>query len=203
MAASPDSELFSSLMERALRLAARAHRTQTRKSSDVPYLSHPMAVAMILSRAGFDQDVTLAAALLHDVVEDTSLTLQELASEFPGEVVEIVEALSEDKTDADGEARPWIDRKTEHIAGISKASADAKAVALADKLHNLQSMVADHDAIGDELWQRFNTDAGQIRWYYESMLTATNGDDPRITRLQNECRQLMQRLWNDDAVPDA
>ncbi|MFQ5731246.1 MAG: HD domain-containing protein [Planctomycetaceae bacterium] len=194
MAATFENGLFAPLLERALRFASRAHRDQVRKSSDVPYLSHPLAVAVILSRAGFDDDHVLAAALLHDVVEDTPVSLNRLAAEFPDDVVQIVDALSEKKTDAGGAPRPWKDRKTEHVARIGTATTEAKAVALADKLHNLRSMLLDYDACGESLWDRFNADKRQIEWYHEAVLAATAVDDERIARLQAECRELLERL---------
>ena len=194
MTASSDGGLFSPLIERAMRVAARAHRDQCRKATDVPYLSHPTAVALILSRVGFDDDFVLAAALLHDVVEDTEHSLQQLAAEFPREVIDIVSALSERKTDESGAPRPWKDRKMEHIAEIAGASLEAKAVALADKLHNLRCMLLDHETQGEALWERFNAGKQQIVWYHEAMLAATTADEPRIDRLQAECRDVLRRL---------
>lgn len=194
MAAANEDRLFSPLMERALRVAAVAHRGQLRKSSNVPYLAHPLAVAMILCRAGFDDETVLAAAMLHDVVEDTPTSLHDLAGRFPDAVLRIVDALSENKTDASGAARPWIDRKTEHVEEIAAATTEAKAVVLADKLHNLQSMLHDRDELGEAFWNRFNAGKEQVLWYHRAMLEAAADDDPRVARLQAECRALLQEL---------
>ena len=97
--------LFSPLVEKAFRLAARSHRNHNRKASDVPYISHPASVALILSRAGIDDEEILAAALLHDAVEDTDLRLEDLRAEFPREVCAYVEVLSEQKKGDDGRRR--------------------------------------------------------------------------------------------------
>ena len=86
---------FSPVIERAMRLAVRCHRHQNRKLSDLPYISHPASVALILSQSGFGDEDVLAAALLHDVVEDTDCTLDELSALFPPKVAEYVAALTE------------------------------------------------------------------------------------------------------------
>lgn len=187
-------ELTSPLVEKAMRLAAEAHRDQTRKASTVPYLSHPASVALILARAGYGDEAVLSAALLHDVVEDTPLTLEQLALEFPEEVVQIVASLSEQKTDDAGVKRPWKDRKVDHIRHLKSASPEAKAVALADKLHNLTSMLHDQADCGDGLWDRFNATREEILWYHDEMIAAAATNDERVARLQAACRAALSQL---------
>jgi (p)ppGpp synthase/HD superfamily hydrolase len=99
--------LYSPLIERALRLAATAHQTQCRKGTDIPYVTHPVHAAWILLRAGFSDDRLLAAALLHDAVEDAGVTLDELREQFHADVVETVVAVTEHKHDAEGRKRSW------------------------------------------------------------------------------------------------
>lgn len=186
--------LFSSLVERAIRVAARCHRDQNRKSSDLPYISHPASVALILLRAGFDDDCILAAALLHDVVEDTAYTQEQIAEEFPAKVSEIVADLTEHKTDANGKKIDWETRKTDHIAHITSMSVESRAVILADKLHNLASMLYDLEN-GDELWERFNASPQQLVWYHTSVIdAASTDDDPRLEQLATSCRELLAQL---------
>lgn len=191
-----DQSPFSPLVERAIRVAADGHRKQLRKGSDIPYLAHPAAVALLLARTGFDDDHVLAAAFLHDVVEDTDYTIEQLAAEFPPEVVEIVNALSEQKTDESGAKRPWKDRKRDHLEVIRGASVDAKAVALADKLHNLGTMEMDCLAEGNQFWSRFNASKVEIIWYHTEMIAAASADDGRITRLQSACNTILNDLRN-------
>jgi (p)ppGpp synthase/HD superfamily hydrolase len=186
--------LFTPLVERAVRIAADGHRRQLRKGSDIPYLAHPAAVALILARAGFHDDDVLAAAFLHDVVEDTEYTIEQLAAEFPPDVVEIVAALSERKTDDGGAKRPWKDRKRDHLAVIRGAPLDAKAVALADKLHNLGTMQMDYREQGESFWTRFNATRSEIVWYHTEMIEAAAADDDRIARLQSACREILDDL---------
>src|SRR3954463_252718 len=103
-------ELMSLDLERALRWAATCHHGQVRRGCEAPYIEHALGVALILDRAGFDQDVVIAG-LLHDVVEDTAATLDEVAARFGPAVAETVGHCSEHKVDDAGCKRPWIDRK--------------------------------------------------------------------------------------------
>ena len=181
------------LLERALRTAAIAHRHQLRKCSDVPYFTHSAAVALILARFGFDDEVLLAAAVLHDVVEDTDVTLEELAAQFPPATVEAVAALSETKNDADGTLRPWEDRKAEHLRHIAAASLIARAIALADKLHNMQTMRLDL-AEGTLSLSAFRASPERLLWYYRSMIDAAAGDEAQFVPLAEACRAAWERL---------
>ena len=191
----PAAPFFSPLVEQALRVAADAHRDQTRKASNIPYLTHPAAVALILCRAGFaDDDELLAAAILHDVVEDTDWTIETVTAEFPARVVAIVDATSEEKDDASGNKLPWRVRKEAHIAALRSGDDDARAVTLADKLHNLGTMVFDLDA-GRELWSLFGAGPEDIIWYHRTMLAAVGSTScPRLTALADECHKLVDRL---------
>src|SRR3954447_26837434 len=111
-------ELMTPDLERALRWAAVCHGGQVRKGGGVPYVQHVVAVAMILDRLGFGDEVVIAG-LLHDVVEDTAATLDQVRAQFGDEVARMVEACSEIKTDASGRKRPWIDRKRDHIEALA------------------------------------------------------------------------------------
>lgn len=176
-----------------MRFAACAHAGQARKGSNIPYLSHPATVAIILERAGFDDDV-LAGALLHDVVEDTNRTIDEIAREFPEAVVEYVRALTEKKKDDSGAKRPWEDRKRDHIEQLRGCSLGARAIELADKLHNLESILDDLDHDGSVVWSRFNSSPERIAWYYRSMLEACDQGEPELQALVNACRNAIDRL---------
>jgi len=184
------------LLERALRVAATAHHQQTRKASQLPYITHPVAVTMLLQQHGFDDEQTLAAALLHDVAEDTAVTLDELAGKFPEPVVDLVRHLTERKRDETGAARPWEDRKREHLAHIGDAPLAARAIAIADKLHNLRSMVCDLDE-GGSLATRFNAPLERIFWYYEAIIDTAAGTDPRLNDLAAAARGALAdvRTW--------
>jgi (p)ppGpp synthase/HD superfamily hydrolase len=183
---------ISPRLERALRASAVWHAGQTRKGSDIPYFEHAAAVAMILDRAGFDEDVVVAG-LLHDVVEDTEATFEEVAALFGPVVDTIVRACSEVKHDAQGRKRPWIDRKRDHLAALCGADASARAVILADKLHNLTCIEVDL-AEGRPVWGQFNAERAQVLWYYRATIDACATDDPRVEALAVACREVLGRI---------
>lgn len=188
-----DQPLFSPLVERAMRIAAQAHRHHHRKGSDLPYITHPAHAAMILLRAGIDDDEILAAALLHDVVEDTEHTLEMLAADFPPKVVQLVAAMTERKHDHDGRKRSWQERKDEHLRHIAAEPWEARAIVLADKLHNLGSMLVDLES-GADLWSRFSASPDRVLWYHREMIAAAEQGESRLRVLADECRKMIERL---------
>ena len=187
------SHPFSPLIEHAIRVAARAHRHDLRKGSDIPYLSHSASVALLLERVGISDDQILAAALLHDVVEDTAVTLDDLARDFPPTVVELVSGLSERKLDELGNSRPWRDRKVDHLAVVEAAPFGVRAIVLADKLHNLGTMVFDIEQ-GAAIWERFNASREDILWYQQAMLKAADHGEPELGPLVTASLQFIERL---------
>lgn len=195
MSGGAEAPLFSPLVDRALRRAADAHRHQTRKGTDLPYLQHPVAVAVILARLGFD-DTVLAAAMLHDIVEDTEVTLGSIRAEFGEEVAELVDWCTERKKDSEGAHRPWAERKREQLARLSIAPPQARAVALADNLHNLTSIAVDLDK-GMAVWERFNAPRDEsLRHHREAITKLMVGDDSRLARLGRECLEILEEIGN-------
>lgn len=189
----PAPDLFSPTLERALRRCAHWHAGQSRKGSATPYVQHVVGVAWILDRLGFDEDVVLAG-LFHDAVEDVEgVTLNDIAREFGPRVAELVRFCTETKTDADGRKRPWIDRKTDHIALLGRAPAEARAVALADKLHNLTAILVDLQD-GRPVWSVFSARREQVLWYYETCLDSYGGDDPRLLQLVARGRDVLTAI---------
>ena len=186
--------LFSPLVEKALRVAARAHCGHARKGSDLPYITHPAGVALILLRAGFDDDAILAAALLHDAVEDTDYSVRQLAAEFPPRVAQYVAILTERKLDEQGRKRSWQERKDEHIAAVRLAPLEARAIVLADKLHNLASIVYDLAENERDVWERFNAPRERVLRYHREMIAAAAQQDDRLRGLADACRELLARL---------
>src|SRR5262249_19581552 len=154
---------------------------QVRKGSGIPYFQHVAAVALILDRAGFDED-TVIAGLLHDVVEDTDASLEDVIARFGPAVAETVRFCSEGKNEAPGRKRPWIDRKRDHLAALAEAPTPARAVTLADKLHNLTSIEVDL-LEGRPAWSLFHADRDQILSYYRAAIDACDREDPRFEPL--------------------
>ncbi|MBU1747200.1 MAG: HD domain-containing protein [Chloroflexi bacterium] len=159
---------YSNRYEEALRLAARVHRDQNRKGCDIPYITHPVQVSLILLQHGFSEDVAIAG-LLHDAVEDQGLPLAQIESQFGARVAEIVGALSELKTDAEGHKRPWEIRKQESLEHMRRASPEAAAVKSADTLHNARCIVLDLQQDGADIEQRFTRGLGPLLGYYQQV----------------------------------
>jgi (p)ppGpp synthase/HD superfamily hydrolase len=143
--------------EDALVYAARLHANQARKGSDTPYISHLMSVAALVLEFGGSEEQVIAA-LLHDAIEDQAhgepdRLRREIRRRFGDDVLTIVEGC----TDTDQQPKPeWIIRKRRYIQRLSHEDSSVALVAIADKLHNARSMLADYRVVGDRLWSRFN-----------------------------------------------
>lgn len=186
-------------------MAARAHSGQLRKASDLPYFQHLAAVTLILARLGFSERVLIAAAL-HDVVEDTSVTLEQIEAQFGPEVRELVDACSESKRLPDGRPRPWDVRKREHLAKLEQASAEARSIVLADKLQNLMSIAADLEA-REDVWSRFNAPREAWLNHYQQAIDRLARDrdtNASIERLAEQCLRVLTQVRDaDSAAADA
>ena len=185
---------MSTRLEQALRFAAVGHEGQLRRSSGVPYVQHVVAVAWILDRAGFNEDVIIAG-LLHDLIEDTSTTLASIEERFGSVVAELVAHCSEVKTDERGQKRTWLDRKRDHLAALREAPGGALAIVLADKLHNLISIQIDLRA-GHPVWNDFHAEREQVLWYYQSIIAvcAGNSADARLRQLGARCLETLEQI---------
>jgi (p)ppGpp synthase/HD superfamily hydrolase len=164
------------MIDRAIELAAEAHQGQVRKGTDIPYISHPYAVGMMLAASGCDEEV-VAAGILHDTVEDTHVTLEQLREQFGERVASIVEGCSEpDKWQG------WEERKQHTLAYLPTAPREIRLVSLADKLHNARSILADVHASGEGAWSRFKRGRAQQEWYYRGLVEALcvprRGEEP-------------------------
>ena len=145
-----------SLMDRAIVFATRAHSGTYRKGTKIPYIVHPIEAAAIVATMTDDPDM-IAAAVLHDVVEDTDATLEEIRFFFNDRIADLVEAESEDKRKDLPPQETWMTRKMETLEFLRhEADRDAKILALADKLSNMRAIHRDQSTIGDKLWERFN-----------------------------------------------
>ncbi len=157
------------LLDKAIIFAVNAHRGQLRKGTNTPYILHPMEAAAIVGSMT-DDDEVIAAAVLHDTVEDTAVTLDEICEQFGKRVAELVAAESENKREDKPAASTWKIRKEETIEHLKTAPKEVKMLTLGDKLSNIRSICRDYEAQGDALWQRFNQkDKNEHRWYYKSI----------------------------------
>jgi GTP pyrophosphokinase len=159
------------LVLRASEYAAAAHRDDLRKGTTIPYLSHRWSVAaLVLEHGGDDRQV--AAALLHDVVEDHGGgdRLDDVRANFGGDVAELVAALSDSFTDTPDEKPPWRERKTTYMRHLATADERVALVSACDKLHNARCIIADLRVLGPDLWARFTVSDPEAQlWYYDSI----------------------------------
>jgi (p)ppGpp synthase/HD superfamily hydrolase len=183
---------MSPRLDAALRYAAACHQGQTRRGGDVPYFEHAVAVGWILDRAGFDEEVVIAG-LLHDVVEDTHATLADVEQRFGAVVAGLVAHCSEVKADDQGRKRPWIDRKRDHLAALADAPVEARAVILADKLHNLITMELDL-AENRDIWSLFHARCDQVLWYYREAIRTCGTGEPRLVDLAARCLEVLSSV---------
>lgn len=151
------------LVEHAMRIALDAHKDQVRKTDGSPYVVHPLMVALILQRH-LCADEIIAAGLVHDVLEDTSVTEAYLRRELGDVVTDYVVAVSEDKS------LSWEERKKKYIETLRQAPEGAKAVSVADKIHNLQSLLRAHADMGSAVWNVFNRGKEQQIWFQSALL---------------------------------
>ena len=175
------------LIEKADAFAARAHEGQKRKGSDEPYITHPRAVAAMLKARGFG-DTVIAAALVHDVVEDTPATIGEVRLKLGEEVARLVEPLTHDNS------LPWEEKKQKYIDAVRMASDEAKAIAVADKIHNAQSLIAGHRVQGAAVWKHFNRSREKKLWFEEAMLKMLQEtwDNPMVDEYASLVAQLRE-----------
>ncbi|MCH6269109.1 HD domain-containing protein [Bacillus sp. FJAT-50051] len=140
-------------------------------------------------KAGY-RDEVVAAGILHDTDEDTDYKLKDIKHDFGEEIAEIVAGCSEpDKS------LSWEDRKEHTIEFLKNASSDIRAVACADKLHNIRSIIKDYEQDGDEVWQRFNRGKEQQEWYYTNLVESLRhqGAFSLVEELEKEVIRLFKR----------
>jgi len=168
---------MENLLDRAVAFAAQKHAGQLRKGTNLPYIVHPMEAAVICASITDDEEA-LAAAVLHDVVEDAGVTASEVEALFSRRVAAIVAGDSEDKREGLPPAETWKIRKVENIEHIKAASdPGVRIVCLGDKLSNIRSIQRDLEALGDKLWQRFNQkDPAEHAWYYSTIAEALRAE---------------------------
>lgn len=187
------------LFERAVMFAAWAHRGVTRKGSNIPYLVHPIEAAAIVAEMTEDEEL-IAAAVLHDVLEDTEVTSEELEVYFGERVVHYVSGESEDKRRHLPPEDTWKLRKQETIDFLrEKADKNAKILALGDKLSNLRSICRDLESVGESLWERFHQkDRTMHGWMHHELADA-------LSELQDypawkEYKRLVEQVFNSTNV---
>lgn len=184
-----DESMDSLKIHNAIIFATLKHKSQKRKGTDIPYIVHPMEVMQILTACGCGEDV-ITAGILHDTLEDTDTTPEEIKENFGQKVLEIVQTESEDKS------KTWKERKQHTIDDLKEAEEGTQIVCLADKLSNLRSIYADFQTDGNKLWKRFNAPKENIKWYYESVVDALEKDFSSLEAWK-ELKELTKTVFGD------
>jgi (p)ppGpp synthase/HD superfamily hydrolase len=212
------SPLLSPLVEQAVEISAQWHDHTYRKGRwrdpaftppddrllGVPVIAHLTNVAIIVMRAGWD-DVTVAAALLHDVIEDANqfgeeLRFGELTALMGVEVAQRVREVTERQYDSNGNPRRWKDRKVDYVATLRTASPGGVAISLADKLHNLWSM-NESLARGINIFvsepgrKRLSAGPDEQTWFFRAVLDASmQAEDTRLAALRKALSDQIDRF---------
>ena len=154
----------------AVCLAAEAHQGQFRKSTDIPYITHPVAVAGLIAKYGGDEDQQIAG-LLHDVLEDAGPEFRPRVAAFGPRVLAIVEACTDGVPNSStGQKAPWKERKEAYLKHLQDEPDEALLVSACDKLHNLEAILLDLTEIGPLVFARFSAEGAQVLWYYSSLI---------------------------------
>lgn len=171
-------------IKRAIQFAARKHEGQMRRETEpLPYITHLFSTALLVAEGGADDDV-VAAALLHDTLEDTDTTREEIAAAFNERVARLVESVSEIKEG--GEKVAWKERKKRYLANLEKAEDDAVLIAIADKIDNIESKLEAFEKEGTALHHRWAQPPAEYLWYHGEALRialARLPDHPLTKRL--------------------
>jgi len=180
------------LVDQAIETALKYHAGGRRKGTNVPYAVHPLAVGIILAAAGCSGEV-IAAGILHDTLEDTSLTANEIRESFGHEVASLVAACTEpDKS------LPWETRKEHTLASMEKAPLEARLIVCADKLHNIRTIAQDRKEVGERVWRRFNRGKSDQEWYYRGLVRVlcSRGDQGEYASLFTTFKKAVEDLFS-------
>ncbi len=185
--------LDTSLFDRAVNFAVKAHSGTERRGKGFPYIIHLMEAVEIVATITPDQEL-LSAAMLHDTVEDTPVTVDDLRKEFGDRVASIVEAESDVHNEGESEHESWHRRKQEAIDRLTAAPMEAKIVALGDKLSNMRAIARDYAQIGDGLWKMFHvTEKSEHEWHYRGLAHALK--DLEVTQAYREFVYLIEEVF--------
>lgn len=165
--------LDTELLDRAIIFAVKAHHNTERRGKGFPYIVHPLEAMEIVATITPDQEL-LAAAALHDVIEDTEVTVDELREMFGERIAHLVHAESDQIDgvlfDGQNEEETWHARKQAAIDRLAAAPHDAKIVAMGDKLSNMRAIARDYKEKGDALWSIFHVkDKASHEWHYRGL----------------------------------
>ena len=188
-----NNPLNTDILDRAIVFAVKAHSGTERRGKGYPYIVHPMEAVEIVASMTADQEL-LAAAMLHDTVEDTDVTVEQIRAEFGDRVASIVAEESDEIPAGVSEEESWHGRKQAAMDRLARASLDAKIVALGDKLSNMRAIARDYAVQGDNLWNLFHAkDPKDHEWHYRGLAAALS--DLNGTRAYQEFEKLINQVF--------
>ena len=185
------------LLDDALRFAIEKHTGQVRKAAETPYILHPLEVAAIISGITSDEE-TMAAGVLHDTVEDTDTSPEEIRERFGSRVAELVACETEDKMDDLPAEDTWIERKQSTLYILQNTNdRNVKIMWLADKLSNIRSLYRSYLENGDDVWQYFHQKNPKMHeWYYNKVAEYTS--ELSDTAAYKELIEIIQKLFSSN-----
>ena len=164
-----NNPLDTHFFDKAVAFTTQAHSGTERRGKAYPYIIHPMEAVSIVATITNDPEM-LAATILHDTVEDTDVTIEQIRELFGHRVADLVQH----ETAPLDDSLTWREKKTQQIKQLAEAPYDSKVVALGDKLSNMRGIAWDYRKVGDEVWKLFHAPNGKddIAWYYRSLADA-------------------------------
>lgn len=191
----PKNNIDTTLTDRAIIFAVHAHSGIERRGKGFPYIVHPMEAMAIVATMTSDQEL-LAAAALHDTVEDTSVTVEDIRREFGDRVAQLVAAESDVEVEGESDEASWHYRKQVAIDRLAKAPRDVKMVAMGDKLSNMRAIARDYEIQGDALWDLFHIkDRRSHEWHYRGL--AASLSDLEGTYAYEEFMALINKVFGN------
>ncbi len=188
-----EKKMDTSFLDKAINFAVKAHSGVERRGKGFPYIVHPLEAMAIVATITNDQEM-LAAAALHDVVEDTEYTEEDIKKEFGERVAKLVASESDIVIEGKSETESWQERKQYAIDRLKKLDRDGKIVAIGDKLSNARAMLIDYKNLGEELWNKFHvTDPKLHKWHYEGLLDSLS--EIKDTFAYEEFKDIVEKLF--------
>ena len=188
-----EKKIDTSFLDKALVFAIKAHSGVERRGKDLPYIVHPMEAVAIVATMTKDQEI-LAAAALHDIIEDTEYTEENIRKEFGERVANLVSSETDLVVEGKSESDSWKERKQYAIERLAKLDRDAKIVSLGDKLSNARAMLQDYEELGEELWDKFHVNDPKLhKWHYEGLRDSLS--ELRGTYAYEEFCEIIDKLF--------
>lgn len=191
-----NNPLNTDVLDRAIVFAVRAHAGTERRGKGFPYIVHPMEAVAIAATMTSDQEL-LAAAALHDTVEDTDVTVEQIRAEFGDRIASLVVLDSDVIEQGVSKDDTWHTRKQDTINRLANASRDAKIVALGDKLSNMRAIARDYAMQGDGIWNLFRVkDRKAHEWRFRGLAEALS--ELQDTFAYKEFEQLISQVFENE-----